>query len=89
VSHGVRLAGQAEVDLQTGIQNKRNDQALTAGGIDPEWFERVWKNFHPGMKNFHYFKSGAYLYESIENIPAGQLPKEVTQCSWPEGWIDT
>jgi hypothetical protein len=57
-------------------------------GIDPGWFERVWKNFHPGMRNFHYFREGAHWYESIDVIPTPQLPLEITRCSWPEGWIE-
>jgi hypothetical protein len=57
-------------------------------GIDPDWFERVWKNFHPGMRNFHYFRHGAHLYESIDVIPHAQLPAEITRCPWPEGWIE-
>ncbi len=57
-------------------------------GIDPEWFERVWKNFHPGIRNFHYFRNGAHLYESVAAIPTAELPDEVRRCSWPEGWIE-
>jgi hypothetical protein len=57
-------------------------------GIDPDWFERVWKNFHPGLRNFHYFRNGAHLYESVEVIPSAQLPAEITRCAWPEGWIE-
>ena len=57
-------------------------------GVDPDWFERVWKNFTPSMRNFHYFRAGAHLYESIDVIPSAQLPSEITRCSWPEGWIE-
>lgn len=57
-------------------------------GIAPDWFERVWKNFHPGMRDFHYFRNGAHLYESVNTIPYAQLPEEITRCSWPEGWIE-
>jgi len=57
-------------------------------GIDPDWFERVWKNFSPSMRNFHYFRQGAHLYESIDVIPAAQLPAEITRCPWPDGWIE-
>jgi hypothetical protein len=59
-----------------------------AGGIDPEWFERMWKNFHPGIRNFHYFKSGAHLYESLETIATPELPVEISRGKWPEGWIE-
>lgn len=57
-------------------------------GIDPDWFERVWKNFSPSMRNFHYFRQGAHLYESIDVIPGAQLPAEITRCPWPDGWIE-
>ena len=57
-------------------------------GVDPGWFERVWKNFNPSMRNFHYFRQGAALYESIDVISPAQLPAEITRCPWPEGWID-
>jgi hypothetical protein len=58
------------------------------GGIDPDWFERVWKNFHPGLRNFHYFKEGAHYYESMVTVPTPELPVEITRCKWPEGWIE-
>jgi hypothetical protein len=57
-------------------------------GVDPAWFERVWKNFHPGMRNFHYFRDRGNLYESIVTVPTADLPGEITQVSWPEGWIE-
>ena len=57
-------------------------------GIDPDWFERVWKNFHPGMRNLHYFRQGAHLYESVIALPTPELPTEISRCPWPEGWID-
>lgn len=60
-----------------------------SSGIDPGWFERVWKNFHPGMRDIHYFTGAGHLYESVTVIPAKQLPEEITRCTWPEGWIDT
>jgi hypothetical protein len=57
-------------------------------GIAPDWFERVWRNFHPGLRNFHYFRDGAHLYESVEVIPTAALPPEISRNSWPEGWIE-
>ena len=57
-------------------------------GIDPDWFDRVWKNFHPGVRNFHYFRDGAHLFESIDTVPTPELPEEITRCAWPEGWIE-
>ena len=57
-------------------------------GIDPDWFERVWKNFSPSMRNFHYFRQGAHLYESIDVIPRTELPAEITRWAWPDGWIE-
>jgi len=59
-----------------------------ASGVDPAWFERVWKNFHPGIRNFHYFTNSGHLYESIETIATRDLPEEITRCAWPEGWIE-
>jgi len=59
-----------------------------ASGVDPGWFDRVWKNFHPGIRNFHYFKNGAQLYESLVAIPTSELPVEISRCEWPEGWIE-
>jgi hypothetical protein len=56
-------------------------------GIDPTWFERVWKNFHPGIRNFHYFRNGAHLYESVQETATAELPKEVRDATWPAGWI--
>jgi len=59
-----------------------------ASGIDPGWYERVWKNFHPGIRNFHYFAGTAQLYESLNCLPNADLPLEITRCTWPEGWIE-
>ena len=33
--------------------------------VDATWFERVWKNFHPGMQNFHYFRGAPSLFERV------------------------
>jgi hypothetical protein len=59
-----------------------------AAGVDPTWFDRVWKNFDPGVRNFHYFADRPHLYESLVTTPTSQLPVEITRCAWPEGWID-
>jgi len=56
--------------------------------IDPTWFDRVWKNFHPGIRNFHYYPGAGHLYESLVAIATADLPDEVKRCSWPEGWIE-
>ena len=56
--------------------------------VDPEWFDRVWKNFHPDMRDFHYYKDGGDNYEKLTAIATRDLPEEVTRCSWPEGWIE-
>lgn len=56
-------------------------------GVDPDWFEKVWKNFGPDSKNFHYFQNGKGLYQGVEEIPTDQLPEEIRQREWPEGWI--
>jgi hypothetical protein len=58
-----------------------------ADGIDPAWYDRVWKNFHPGIRDFHYFGDKAHLYESLDTIATPDLPDEITRCPWPEGWI--
>jgi hypothetical protein len=57
-------------------------------GIDPEWFEKTWKNFDPNMKDFHYCQDQTGEYERLEPIATADLPEEVTRCTWPEGWID-
>jgi hypothetical protein len=59
-----------------------------AHAVDPTWFERVWRNFHPGMRDFFYFPDKGSLYESIVTIPTPQLPAEITRHAWPEGWIE-
>jgi hypothetical protein len=79
--HGSSVGDDARI--LTKIQNWGHQE-----GIDPTWFERVWKNFHPGMRDFHYFKNQGHLYESIEVVATRDLPEEVTRCPWPEGWID-
>jgi hypothetical protein len=56
-------------------------------GVDPDWFEKVWKNFGPQSKNFHYFENGKDLYQAVEEIPTSALPDEIRQREWPEGWI--
>jgi hypothetical protein len=59
-----------------------------ASGVDPAWFERVWKNFDPGIRNFHYFRDKGPLYENLLATPTAELPEEIRRCSWPEGWIE-
>ena len=83
----LRLHHGSSVGDDTRILNKIRNYSH-AGGIDPEWFERVWKNFHPGVRNFHYFRDSAHLFESVVAIPTAELPEEITRCSWPEGWIE-
>jgi len=55
--------------------------------VDASWFERVWKNFHPGIRNFHYFKKAPSLFERIVPKRADELSKEIVDRTWPEGWI--
>jgi hypothetical protein len=55
--------------------------------VDSEWFEKVWKNFGPDSKNFHYFGNDRGLYESVEAVATADLPDEIRQREWPEGWI--
>ncbi|MDX2227559.1 MAG: glycosyltransferase family A protein [Verrucomicrobiae bacterium] len=55
--------------------------------IDPTWFDRIWKNFSPDIKNFHYYPGTEFLYESLITIPHAELPPEITSQEWPEGWI--
>ena len=59
-----------------------------AAGIDPGWYDRVWKNFHPGLTNFHYFPDRPQLYESLTTVPTAELPAEIGKARWPEGWIE-
>ena len=56
-------------------------------GVDPDWFEKVWKNFGPDSTNFHYFANGKGLYQGVEVIPTADLPEEIRLREWPEGWI--
>jgi len=59
-----------------------------ADRIDPAWFDRIWKNFHPGIRNIHYYPNEGHLYESLVTIPTPDLPDEVKNHPWPEGWIE-
>ena len=59
-----------------------------ADGVDSGWYERVWRNFDPGLRDFHYFPDRPELYESLVSIPTADLPPEINQCRWPEGWIE-
>jgi hypothetical protein len=59
-----------------------------ASDIDPGWFDRVWKNFHPGLRHFHYFTRCEDRYESLVTLPTADLPIEITRCPWPEGWLE-
>jgi hypothetical protein len=56
-------------------------------GVDPQWFEKVWKNFGPESKDFHYF-GGDQGYQGVEEIPTADLPPEIAGHSWPEDWIN-
>lgn len=55
--------------------------------IAEDWFEKVWKNFDANSKDFHYFKGNGGLYQAVEQIPTAELPAEIRNQSWPEGWI--
>jgi hypothetical protein len=59
-----------------------------ADGVAPDWYDRVWKNFHPGLTNFHYFNDRRSLFESLITTPTAELPKEIQNANWPEGWIE-
>jgi hypothetical protein len=59
-----------------------------ADGIAPDWYDRVWRNFHPGLRDFHYFPDKTHLYESLTHFPTSDLPEEVRRGPWPEGWIE-
>jgi len=58
-----------------------------ADWIDPDWYESVWKNFHPGLKDFYYVARQGANYESIVALRRNELPVEISRCAWPEGWI--
>jgi hypothetical protein len=83
----LRLHHGSSVGDDTRITTKLKNYSH-ASIVDPDWFERVWKNFHSGMRNFHYFTGQGGLYESIVEIPTPELPEEVRRCAWPEGWIE-
>jgi hypothetical protein len=59
-----------------------------ADAVDPTWFERIWVQFHPGIRDFHFLSGRGRLFESLLAIPTPQLPAEITSRAWPEGWID-
>jgi hypothetical protein len=50
------------------------------------WYERYWVGFDPKMRNFHPVREDDY-YEGIEVVATEQLPREVRDQSWPEGWL--
>jgi hypothetical protein len=83
----LRLHHGSCVGDDTRILNKLKNYSH-ADLIDPTWFDRVWKNFHPGIRNIHYYPNQGHLYESLVTIPTADLPEEVRRCSWPEGWIE-
>jgi hypothetical protein len=59
-----------------------------AADVAPDWFERVWKPFHPGMRDFFFFKSQNATFESVATVPTEKLPVEIRRCAWPPDWID-
>jgi hypothetical protein len=59
-----------------------------AQGVDPDWFDRVWKNFHPGVCDFFFFKGSESTFQSVVTVPTAELPVEISRCAWPQGWID-
>jgi hypothetical protein len=69
--------------IQTKLRNYTH-----AAGVDPGWYERVWENFHPGIRNFHYFADRPEIYESLVTVPTAELPAEITRCAWPKDWIE-
>jgi hypothetical protein len=79
--HGSCVGDDARI--RTKLQNYSH-----AAGVDPGWYERVWKNFHPGIRHFHYFADRPHLYESLVAVPTADLPAEITRCAWPKGWIE-
>lgn len=56
--------------------------------VAPDWFERVWKNFTPEMKDFYYFRNLSHEFKGIDVIPSTELPAEISRCEWPVGWIE-
>jgi hypothetical protein len=56
--------------------------------VDPAWFKAVWQQFHPGLTNFHYFKDQSFLFERLIKKNANELPKEITDYIWPNGWLE-
>jgi hypothetical protein len=78
--HGSSVGDDAR--MLTKIQNWGHRSA-----VYPDWFDRVWKNFDPAMRNFHYFAAAPHYYESLVTIPTPDLPVEISRCAWPEGWI--
>ncbi len=58
-----------------------------ADWIDPAWYDRVWKNFDPAMRDFFYVTDKGSTYERLQVVPRAELPVEISRCTWPDGWI--
>jgi hypothetical protein len=57
-------------------------------GVSPDWFTNVWKGFSENSKNFHYFGNQKDLYQGVELVKTANLPPEIRDVAWPEGWIN-
>ncbi|PTY01805.1 hypothetical protein DB346_11515 [Verrucomicrobia bacterium LW23] len=79
--HGSMVGDDARV--QTKIRNWSHNDL-----VDPEWFDKVWKNATPESKNLHPFRGSAGLYPGLKYIPNAELPAEVSKAPWPAGWIE-
>ncbi len=56
--------------------------------VDSAWYEQVWKKFHPSLRDFHYFKGLPHYYERLVTKRLEELPEEISDRIWPEGWIE-
>jgi hypothetical protein len=85
----------SELRMHHGLAVGDDERILTklknfghSASVDPTWFDRTWKNFHPDMRNLHFFKDADSGMERLEKIPTAQLPAEIRDRPWPEGWIE-
>ena len=43
---------------------------------------------NPKTNTRHYIHKDVLLYEELQKIPTKDLPKEIKDHVWPEGWIE-
>jgi len=72
--------------IRKKLLSSSHAQELADQGLD-EWFEKVWKQWHPEMENF-YFSGNAKAWSGVDYISTSSLPLIIRDSSWPDGWIE-